>query len=238
MPFEEDEKDPSVWFLDHNYVESMNDMFKKVNAREKLIGWYHTGPKLRASDLEVNELFKRYTPNPLLVIIDVQPKEVGVPTDAYFAVEEIKDVSITGLQARPQEWSRPSCLSCCALLIHSVGRHNDLQDLCPHTLNNRSRRGRRDRCRTSPPRYPRRCRRHSLHTHNLTTAIAARPTSAVKRHRTISAESVGRGSTREPCDSRQLARRLQSASQPLYTKGRATWCRGKWRRPSRCHRQQ
>ena len=73
----------------------MNDMFKKVNAREKLIGWYHTGPKLRASDLEVNELFKRYTPNPLLVIIDVQPKEVGVPTDAYFAVEEIKDDGTT-----------------------------------------------------------------------------------------------------------------------------------------------
>ncbi|KAJ4289616.1 proteasome regulatory particle subunit [Kalmusia sp. IMI 367209] len=95
VPFEEDEKDPSVWFLDHNYVESMNDMFKKVNAREKLIGWYHTGPKLRASDLEINELFKRYTPNPLLVIIDVQPKEVGVPTDAYFAVEEIKDDGTT-----------------------------------------------------------------------------------------------------------------------------------------------
>lgn len=94
VPFEEDDKDPSVWFLDHNYVESMNDMFKKVNAREKLIGWYHSGPKLRASDLEINELFKRYTPNPLLVIIDVQPKEVGVPTDAYFAVEEIKDVRL------------------------------------------------------------------------------------------------------------------------------------------------
>lgn len=93
VPFEEDEKDPSVWFLDHNYVESMNDMFKTINAREKLIGWYHSGPKLRASDLEINELFKRYTPNPLLVIIDVQPKEVGVPTDAYFSVEEIKDVS-------------------------------------------------------------------------------------------------------------------------------------------------
>ncbi|KAF2398166.1 putative proteasome regulatory particle subunit [Trichodelitschia bisporula] len=91
VPFEEDEKDPLVWFLDHNYVESMNDMFKKVNAREKLVGWYHSGPKLRASDLEINELFKRYTPDPLLVIVDAQPKEVGVPTDAYFAVEEIKD---------------------------------------------------------------------------------------------------------------------------------------------------
>ncbi|TID20065.1 26S proteasome-like protein regulatory subunit [Venturia nashicola] len=95
VPFEEDEKDPSVWFLDHDYVESMNDMFKKVNAREKLIGWYHSGPKLRASDLEINELFKRYTPNPLLVIIDVQPRDVGVPTDAYFAVEEIKDDGTT-----------------------------------------------------------------------------------------------------------------------------------------------
>lgn len=102
VPFEEDAKDPSVWFLDHNYVESMNDMFKKVNAREKLIGWYHTGPKLRASDLEINELFKRYTPNPLLVIIDVQPKEVGVPTDAYFAVEEIKDVSLASQLGQPQ----------------------------------------------------------------------------------------------------------------------------------------
>lgn len=71
----------------------MRDMFKKINAREKLIGWYHSGPKLRASDLEINELFKKYTPNPLLVIVDVQPKEVGVPTDAYFAVDEIKDVS-------------------------------------------------------------------------------------------------------------------------------------------------
>jgi hypothetical protein len=32
VPFEEEEKDPSVWFLDHNYHESMYDMFKKVNG--------------------------------------------------------------------------------------------------------------------------------------------------------------------------------------------------------------
>lgn len=91
IPFEEDDKKPSVWFLDHNFVETMGDMFKKVNAKEKLIGWYHTGPKLRASDLEINELFKKYTTNPLLLIVDVQPKPVGIPTDAYIAVEEIKE---------------------------------------------------------------------------------------------------------------------------------------------------
>lgn len=32
MPFEEDEKDPSIWFLDHNYHESMFSMFKRING--------------------------------------------------------------------------------------------------------------------------------------------------------------------------------------------------------------
>lgn len=92
LPFEEDEKNPDVWFLDHNYIESMNDMFKKINAKEKLIGWYHSGPKLKASDLKINELFKKYTGNnPLLLIVDVKQEGVGLPTDAYFAVEQVKD---------------------------------------------------------------------------------------------------------------------------------------------------
>ncbi|KAI8617876.1 26S proteasome regulatory subunit rpn-8 [Chytriomyces sp. MP71] len=91
LPFEEDDKDPSVWFLDHNYHEAMHEMCKKVNAKEKMVGWYHTGPKLRPSDLEINELFKRYVPNPVLVIIDVMPRDVGIPTDAYFAIEEVHD---------------------------------------------------------------------------------------------------------------------------------------------------
>lgn len=91
IPFEEDEKNSSVWFLDHNFIESMGEMFKKINAKEKLIGWYHSGPKLKASDLKINDVFKRYTANPLLVIVDVQPRTVGIPTDAYFAVDDIKN---------------------------------------------------------------------------------------------------------------------------------------------------
>lgn len=34
----------------------------------------------------------RYVPNPVLVIIDVQPKELGIPTKAYYAIEEVKEV--------------------------------------------------------------------------------------------------------------------------------------------------
>jgi hypothetical protein len=32
VPFEEDDKDPSIWFLDHSYLENMFRMFKKVNG--------------------------------------------------------------------------------------------------------------------------------------------------------------------------------------------------------------
>lgn len=33
MPFEEDLRNPQVWFLDHNFLESMFWMFKKVNSK-------------------------------------------------------------------------------------------------------------------------------------------------------------------------------------------------------------
>lgn len=32
VPFDEDDKDTSVWFLDHDYLEHMYGMFKKVNG--------------------------------------------------------------------------------------------------------------------------------------------------------------------------------------------------------------
>ncbi|MED6249523.1 26S proteasome non-ATPase regulatory subunit 7 [Ataeniobius toweri] len=91
VPFDEDDKDDSVWFLDHDYLENMYGMFKKVNARERIVGWYHTGPKLHKNDIAINELIKRYCTNSVLVIIDVKPKDLGLPTEAYISVEEIHD---------------------------------------------------------------------------------------------------------------------------------------------------
>jgi hypothetical protein len=38
-----------------------------------------------------------YVPNPVLVIIDVEPKELGIPTKAYYAVEEVKEVGLKSL---------------------------------------------------------------------------------------------------------------------------------------------
>jgi len=92
VPFEEDEGNSSIWFLDHNFHESMYSMFRKVNARENVVGWYSTGPKIRPADLDINQLFRRYTPNPVFVIIEVQPKEeFEIPTKGYVALEEVRE---------------------------------------------------------------------------------------------------------------------------------------------------
>lgn len=101
MPFEEDDRNPKIWFLDHSYLEQMYRMFKKGNgaprrpprllahavhqvlsckggppcaARERVVGWYSTGPRLREADLDINDLVANYCDVPLLVICEVQAR--------------------------------------------------------------------------------------------------------------------------------------------------------------------
>ena len=98
VPFEEDERDLKIWYLDHSYHEQMFSMYRKVNASEKLVGWYSTGPKIRPGDLQIDALVRRYTPNPVMVIVDVKPKTLGIPTEAYRAIEEIRE-------GQQQQWT-------------------------------------------------------------------------------------------------------------------------------------
>merc|ERR1719198_782459 len=88
VPFEEDPRDPQVWFVDHNFHEEMYAMFKKVNAKERVVGWYSTGPKIKPSDLSIHELYRRYCPEPVLVVMDVQPKDVELPMESYYSIQE------------------------------------------------------------------------------------------------------------------------------------------------------
>ena len=91
VPFEEDKKDPDVWYLDHNYLATMETMFRKVDAREYVVGFYSTGPKIRANDLQIEELMREYVAQPIFVIIDVRPDYEGVPVKAYMAVETLQE---------------------------------------------------------------------------------------------------------------------------------------------------
>lgn len=104
VPFEEDPKDEAIWFLDHDYCETMYRMFTKVSAKERIVGFYSTGPKLRKNDLAIEADFRdKYLPHshtpPVLVIIDVDPQSEGIPTSAYFAVEETNAKTFRHLQS-------------------------------------------------------------------------------------------------------------------------------------------
>jgi 26S proteasome regulatory subunit N8 len=54
LPFEEEEKEQNVWFVDHLYHERMYKMFKKINPKEKVVGWYTTGTRFQPHDIHIN----------------------------------------------------------------------------------------------------------------------------------------------------------------------------------------
>eukprot|EP01061_Rhynchopus_euleeides_P001086 TRINITY_DN10767_c0_g3_i1.p2 TRINITY_DN10767_c0_g3~~TRINITY_DN10767_c0_g3_i1.p2 ORF type:complete len:362 (+),score=213.72 TRINITY_DN10767_c0_g3_i1:45-1130(+) len=94
VPFEED-SNTAIWFFDNHYLEDMCAMFKKVNTKEAIVGWYSTGPKLKNNDMEIHELVRRYCPNPVYLIVRVneEASEERMPCTAYKTVEEIENVT-------------------------------------------------------------------------------------------------------------------------------------------------
>jgi len=96
IPFEEDSRNPAIFYLDHSYLEIMLSMFRKINAKERVVGFYSTGPEIRPNDSRIYSLMKRFLPEltvtPLvLVIIDVRSDQTAVPTTAYCLMEVLDE---------------------------------------------------------------------------------------------------------------------------------------------------
>jgi 26S proteasome regulatory subunit N8 len=78
--------------VDHNYHEAMFAMFKKINIKEKVLGWYVTGSSFKDHDIETNEIWAQYTKHPVLITIDVRSqKEFELPTKAFFSMRVLND---------------------------------------------------------------------------------------------------------------------------------------------------
>ena len=52
IPFEEEAK-TDLWFLDFNYLESMRDMFRKINQKEAVVGFYSSGREVQKCDIDI-----------------------------------------------------------------------------------------------------------------------------------------------------------------------------------------
>ena len=92
VPFEEELNEPDVWFFDHIYHENMFNMMRRINSKEKIIGWYSSGPKIKKADIQINEIIRRYNTHPCFVVCNVTDEMlIGLPTEAYFTQEEVDE---------------------------------------------------------------------------------------------------------------------------------------------------
>ena len=90
IPFDEDPAEPQVWFFDHIYHETMFNMMRKINNKERIVGWYSTGPAIKRADIEINDILRKYNTNPVFVVIRVhEGAATGIPTEAYCTQEEV-----------------------------------------------------------------------------------------------------------------------------------------------------
>ena len=95
IPFDEDTSKEGVWFIDHNYHEVMCNMSKKVNVKEKVLGWYVTGSTFKPHDIDINELFASYAAQPVLIVADVKAKQsIDLPFKAFYSVKNIDEAGL------------------------------------------------------------------------------------------------------------------------------------------------
>lgn len=81
-----------MFYFDHNYLENMLYMFRKVSSKERVIGFYSTGPSIRPNDLRIYDIVARFVQGPsVFCIIDIRPDRPDLPVTAYKVVEEISN---------------------------------------------------------------------------------------------------------------------------------------------------
>lgn len=74
-------------------------MFRKVNSSERVVGWYSTGPLLRPSDIQIHEVLRQYTTEPILAIVNVNNRTSEVPARCYLSLPCAPNAQSTATRA-------------------------------------------------------------------------------------------------------------------------------------------
>lgn len=81
----------------------MLTMFRKVNAKERVVGFYSTGPQIRPNDLRIHSIVERFASQSVFCIIDVRPDRPDLPVTAYKVVEEVASSNKTGAKGNSSQ---------------------------------------------------------------------------------------------------------------------------------------
>ena len=65
---------------------------QRINVREKIVGFYSTGPLIKPSDLDIADLVSNYCKKPVFALIDIRAdrEEEGLPVKAYTTIEKVR----------------------------------------------------------------------------------------------------------------------------------------------------
>ena len=92
IPFEEDPTDPSVWFVDTNFIDDMYELHRKVTLKETIVGWYSSSTTVCTNDLDIHQMMRRYNPDPVFITTDVTASDPNeIPVAAFVGAETIVD---------------------------------------------------------------------------------------------------------------------------------------------------
>jgi len=80
IPFEELNEG---FYLDTSYLSYMYELYCKVNCHERILGWYHSGPGMYKSDLDISKTFCQFCDDPVLAIINVKSEESRLPCQSF-----------------------------------------------------------------------------------------------------------------------------------------------------------
>lgn len=78
-------------------------MFRKVNQKERVVGFYSTGPQIRSNDMRIYDIVEQFTGNftngsrsstvpchpAVFCIVDIRPGRVDLPVTSYKVIEEV-----------------------------------------------------------------------------------------------------------------------------------------------------
>ena len=91
IPFDEDPEDPSVIFVDTNFIEDMYTLHRKVTLKESIVGWYSSQSTICPNDLDIHKIMTRFTPNPIFITTDVDASDPHeIPVTAFLGAERVR----------------------------------------------------------------------------------------------------------------------------------------------------
>jgi 26S proteasome regulatory subunit N8 len=91
VPFDEETSDSPVLFIDSSFIYEMYELVRKVNLKERIVGWYSSKSTISGNDLQIHQSMRRYTPDPIFITTDVQAQDPNeIPVRAYIGTERVR----------------------------------------------------------------------------------------------------------------------------------------------------